>query len=358
MTNLTDTAVHTVYMRRCLELARKGAGRVSPNPMVGAVVVVDGKILGEGWHERLGGPHAEPNAITDLLDNYPDGAELLTRATIYVSLEPCSHFGKTPPCADLIIRHRIPRVVIGCKDPSEKVAGKGIKRLQEAGISVISGVLENECIYLNRRFFTAVRKQRPYIILKWAKTTNGFISPLPLRAVPISSPASRMLMHRWRTEEDAILVGKQTALIDDPMLTARKWPGKNPVRAVIDWNLELPPTLNLFNDEAETYIFNGLKTDAVNNLKYFQLEFREYLPQYILYQLYLMDLHSVIIEGGSNLLQQFINAGLWDEVRIFTGGIQFESGLPAPLIQGVRISLDEYGTDRLEVLENPAERLY
>lgn len=346
-------SIHDSFMQRCIELARKGAGWVSPNPMVGALIVVDGMILAEGWHEQIGGPHAEPNAIHALIQKYPDGENLLKRATLYVSLEPCSHQGRTPPCADLIIRYQIPEVIIGCTDPSEKVAGKGILKLRNAGISVTSGILEAACRELNKRFFTAVRLQRPYIILKWAQTADGFISPVPYRPYRISSAASTMLVHRWRTEEDCILVGRQTALVDNPKLTSREWPGKNPVRIVIDWNLDLPRDLHLFDGETETYIFNGIKTESLGNLKYFQVEFREYLPAFLVYQLYLRDHHSIIIEGGTNLLQQFIAADLWDEARIFTSTTLLDSGLSGPEIKGLPVSRDEYGSDTLRVLRNP-----
>lgn len=343
---------HAFYMQRCLTLARKGAGRVSPNPMVGALIVVDDIILAEGWHEAYGQAHAEPNAINMLLAKFDNGEELLRKARIYVSLEPCSHFGKTPPCSDLIIRYQIPEVIIGCQDPSEKVSGKGIEKLRKAGIKVICGVLEKECRELNKRFFTATMFQRPYIILKWAETGNGLISPDPYSPLRISSPLSELLVHRWRTEEDCILVGRRTAMLDDPRLTSRHWPGKNPVRAVVDWDLSLPGHLHLFDKEAPTYIFNGQKGGQEGMLNFIHLEFKEYLPQYLLYQLYLMDLHSVIIEGGANLLNQFIRAGLWDEARIFTGCIQFNKGVEAPLIRGVLVSDEQLGPDRLRILKN------
>lgn len=352
MTDLQKEQIHQLFMQRCIGLARRGAGKVSPNPMVGAVIVVDGIILAEGWHQQYGGPHAEPMAINSLIEKYSGAADLLKRATIYVSLEPCSHFGKTPPCAELIIKHQLSEVIIGCLDPSEKVSGKGVQKLLAAGIKVTSGILNDECIYLNRRFFTSNRFKRPYIILKWAETENGFISPLPRQEIQITSVASKMISHRWRTQEDCILIGKNTALIDDPSLTSREWPGRNPIRAVVDWGLTLPETLNIFDQEADTLIFNGLKTEKVRNLTYFQLETRAYLPQYILFQLYLMDLHSVIIEGGASLLNQFIAAGLWDEARVFSSQKSFHSGLEAPLLHGKLLSVDKYGTDQLKIIQN------
>lgn len=346
---------HAYFMERCIRLAKKGAGKVSPNPMVGALIVLGDIILAEGWHEQYGKAHAEPNAINQVLANFENGEELLKKARIYVSLEPCSHFGKTPPCADLIIRYQIPEVIIGCQDPSEKVAGKGIEKLRKAGIKVVCGILEKECMEINKRFFTASLHHRPYIILKWAETRNGLISPGPYAPFRISSALSELLVHRWRTEEDCILVGRKTALVDNPRLTSRRWPGKNPVRAVIDWNLTLPLHLHLFDNETPTYIFNGQKGGKEGMLHYIHLEFKEYLPQYLLYQLYLMDLHSLIIEGGANLLNQFIAAGLWDEARIFTGDMVFDKGVKAPIIQGELLSDEQLGPDRLRVLKNPAQ---
>lgn len=352
MTDATAEQIHQLYMQRCLVLARRGAGKVSPNPMVGAVIVLDGVILAEGWHQQYGGPHAEPMAINSLIEKYPEATNLLKRATLYVSLEPCSHSGKTPPCADLIIKYQLTEVIIGCLDPSEKVSGKGVQKLLAAGIKVIAGILNEECIYLNRRFFTSNRFKRPYIILKWAETENGFITPLPRQEIQITSAGSKMISHRWRTEEDCILIGKNTALIDDPSLTAREWPGRNPVRAVVDWDLTLPAFLNIFDKDADTFIFNGIKTEKIKNLTYFKLETRAYVPQYILFQLYLMDLHSVIIEGGAGLLNQFISTDLWDEARIFSSNKSFLSGLAAPVLHGKLLSIDNYGSDQLTIIQN------
>lgn len=344
---------HDIFMRRCIELALCGAGSVSPNPMVGAVVVVDGQIIGEGYHHQYGEAHAEVNAIEAVIRAYPDAEERLKRATIYVNLEPCAHFGKTPPCSDLIIRHRVPIAVVGCRDPFNQVDGKGIEKLKKAGVKVIENVLEKECLFLNRRFFTRVQKQRPYIILKWAQTRDGFFAPSDGRKRWISSPESKKLVHKWRSEESAVLVGKNTALIDNPQLNVRLWEGKDPVRIVIDRNLQLPDTLHLFNQSQPTIVFNSLKTELVGNIKYLELEdFDNYLPQLICYQLYLMDLQSILIEGGAQTLNMFINSGLWDEARVFTAETIWETGLPAPTLPGKNVSSQAVGNDILQIWFN------
>ncbi|WP_183560319.1 bifunctional diaminohydroxyphosphoribosylaminopyrimidine deaminase/5-amino-6-(5-phosphoribosylamino)uracil reductase RibD [Mucilaginibacter sp. SP1R1] len=344
---------HEKYMQRSLELAELGAGRVSPNPMVGAVVVHDGKIIGEGYHQKYGEAHAEVNAIAQVTSRFNNAAELLKQSVIYVSLEPCAHYGKTPPCADLIIKHQIPLVVVGCRDPFEQVDGKGIEKLKAAGIEVIAGVLEKECQWLNRRFFTKVQKHRPYIILKWAQTSNGFFAPDDGSQLWITGEQSRKLVHKWRTEEDAILIGKNTAAIDNPQLNVRYWEGRAPKRVVIDRRLELNKDLNIFDQTAETLIFNEVKFDVAGKNKYIALEdFDRYVPQYILYQLYLQDIQSVIIEGGAHTLQTFIEAGLWDEARIFTGKIVLNNGIKAPQITGIIAGEFPSGNDRLQVVQN------
>lgn len=342
---------HEKYMQRCLELAALGAGRVSPNPMVGAVIVHQGQIIGEGYHRRYGQAHAEVNAVNDAFARYGEtAAEMLTRSTIYVSLEPCAHYGKTPPCADLIIRHGIPEVVVGCRDPFDAVNGKGIEKLQQAGIRVISGVLEQECRSLNKRFFTRVMQQRPYIILKWAQTADGFFAPSDGRQHWITNELSRRLVHRWRSEEDAVLVGKNTARTDNPQLNVRYGSGRNPKRIVIDRRLELSSDLHLFDQSVETFIFNEVKTGIEGNNKFIALEsFDYYVPQYIIYQLYLQDIQSVIIEGGAQTLTSFIEGGLWDEARVFTGPGLLQNGIPAPKITGAGVEELAVGTDRLQV---------
>jgi diaminohydroxyphosphoribosylaminopyrimidine deaminase/5-amino-6-(5-phosphoribosylamino)uracil reductase len=344
---------HEKYMQRCIDLAGLGMGNVSPNPMVGAVVVMDTIIVGEGYHHKYGEAHAEVNAIEQVISNFSDSAELLDQSTLYVSLEPCAHYGKTPPCADLIIKHKIPKVVVGCRDPFEQVNGKGIEKLREAGVEVITSVLEKECQWLNRRFFTRIQKHRPYIILKWAQTADGFFAPADNSQHWITGFESRKLVHRWRNEEDAVLVGKNTAAIENPQLNVRYGYGRSPKRIVIDRRLELNKTLNLFDQSVETLIFNEVKTDIDGKNKYISLEdFDRYVPQYILYQLYLQDIQSVIIEGGAYTLTTFIEAGLWDEARIFTGETYLKKGIRAPMITCENSSEFSIGRDKLRILVN------
>jgi diaminohydroxyphosphoribosylaminopyrimidine deaminase/5-amino-6-(5-phosphoribosylamino)uracil reductase len=344
---------HQNYLQRCIDLARLGAGSVSPNPMVGSVIVCDGKIIGEGYHRVYGQAHAEVNAINQVFETYDNAKELLKRSTIYVNLEPCSHFGKTPPCADLIISNEIPVVVIGCRDPFDQINGKGIEKLKNAGIDVLEGIMTEECIDLNKRFFTRIQKQRPYIILKWAQTADGFFAPSDRSQKWISSQNAKQLVHRWRTEEDAVLIGKNTALADNPKLNSRKWPGKDPIRIVIDRRLELPKDLNVFDQSQDTIIFNEQKTDLVDRIKYLELEdFDNLLPQLIAYQLYLMDIQSLIVEGGAETLNMFIMAGLWDEARVFTGTDKWNSGISAPKIFGKQGESVSIGTDSLNIWFN------
>lgn len=336
-------------MQRCIELAELGAGNVSPNPMVGAVIVHEDNIIGEGFHERYGQAHAEVNAVQQVLADFDDAEYLLKQSTIYVSLEPCAHYGKTPPCADLIIKYRIPKVVVGCRDPFAQVDGKGIEKLKEAGIAVTVGVLEAECQWLNRRFFTRVQKQRPYVILKWAQTNEGYFAPYDKSQFWITGEESRRLVHQWRSEEDAVLIGKHTAAIDNPQLTTRHWPGKSPKRIVIDRKLELNKNLSIYDQNIETLIFNEIKTDIDGKVKYIALEdFDRFVPQYILFQLYMQDIQSVIIEGGAHTLNSFINEGLWDEARVFTGEAVLERGIKAPCINGTSSREQMVGTDRLK----------
>ncbi len=344
---------HKIYMRRCLELAQLGLGNVSPNPMVGAVIVYADKIIGEGYHQKYGEAHAEVNAVNQVINNFSNYAKLLRQSTVYVSLEPCAHYGKTPPCADLIIKHQIPKVVVGCRDPFEQVNGKGIEKLQAAGVEVISGILEEECKWLNRRFFTRVQKHRPYIILKWAQTADGFFAPADSTQLWITGLESRKLVHQWRGEEDAILVGTNTVAIDNPQLNVRYGKGKLPKRIVIDRRLKLSRDLNVFDQSVETLVFNEIKMEFDGKTKYIALEdFDRFVPQYILYQLYLQDIQSVIIEGGAKTLNSFIDAGLWDEARIFTGETVLNNGIKAPEVNGVIADEVLSGTDRLKILYN------
>ena len=343
-----------LYMKRCLELAELGNGRVSPNPLVGCVIVSDGKIIGEGYHRQYGQAHAEVNAIRSVTDKYGDQAtDLLKNATAYVSLEPCAHFGKTPPCADLLVRHQVKKVVIGNRDPFPDVNGKGIGKLKQVGIEVVSGVLEEQCSYVNRRFFTRIAQQRPYIILKWARTANGFFAPENAIQQWITGPLAKKMVHKWRTEEDAVLVGKQTAIADNPALTAREWPGRNPVRILIDRNLKVPADSQLYNTEARTIVFNEQRTNVEGNIHFIEMEdMQYYLPQKIAYQLYLMDIQSIIIEGGANILNQFINAGLWDEARVFSSSKSWSSGIHSPNINGNITSVTQVDQDQLTIYEN------
>ncbi|WP_295711705.1 bifunctional diaminohydroxyphosphoribosylaminopyrimidine deaminase/5-amino-6-(5-phosphoribosylamino)uracil reductase RibD [Mucilaginibacter sp.] len=344
---------HEKFMRRCLELAELGAGLVSPNPMVGAVVVHDGKIIGEGYHQKYGEAHAEVNAIAQVTSKFDNPDELLRQSVIYVSLEPCAHYGKTPPCADLIIKHQIPLVVVGTRDPFAQVDGKGIEKLKAAGIEVITGVLETECQWLNRRFFTKVQKHRPYIILKWAQTSDGYFASDDSSQLWITGVESRKLVHKWRSEEDAILVGKNTVAIDNPRLNVRYWEGRSPKRVVIDRRLELNKQSNVFDQSVETLIFNEIEFNVDGKNRFIALEdFDRYVPQYILYQLYLQDIQSVIIEGGAHTLQTFIEAGLWDEARIFTGKTVLTKGIKSPQITGIIADESLIGDDRLQVLHN------
>ena len=321
-------------MRRALQLARLGAGRTSPNPMVGAVIVgPGGEIIGEGWHRKGGEAHAEVNAVASVADD-----SLLKDSTLYVTLEPCSHYGKTPPCANLIIERGIPRVVVGCLDPFVKVAGRGVKMLQEAGVEVIVGVLEQECRELNRRFMTAHTLGRPWVQLKWAQTADGFIA-LPPEAgenpLHMSTPVTMRLMHRQRALCDAIVVGANTACIDNPSLTTRYWPGRSPLRVILSRNLSIPDNLNLLTDGLPTIVYNGVKNETVGAVEYVQMDTTS--PQAWLEDLYRRKVTSVMVEGGTRVLQDMIEAGAWDEARIETSPRRVGQGVVAPHITGHQI---------------------
>jgi diaminohydroxyphosphoribosylaminopyrimidine deaminase/5-amino-6-(5-phosphoribosylamino)uracil reductase len=341
-----------LYMQHCLELAALGIGNVSPNPMVGCVIVHNDIIIGEGYHQQFGEAHAEVNAINDVFARFGELApSLLKNAVAYVNLEPCAHFGKTPPCADLLIKHGIKQVVIGNTDPFSGVNGKGIEKLETAGIKVETGILANECSLLNRRFFTRIKSQRPFIILKWAQTADGYFAPLVPSQKWITGEKAKHLSQQWRGEEDAILVGKQTALIDNPRLTNRSSKSKNPIRIVIDRNLNIPKTHHIYNDEAKTIIFNEIKTAIIDNIHFIQMEdMNYYLAQKIAFQLYLMDIQSVIVEGGTQILDQFITANLWDEARIFTAQTTWNEGIKAPQLIGNKVSQLQLGEDKLTIL--------
>lgn len=336
------------YIRRCIELAKNGLGTTYPNPMVGSVIVYEGKIIGEGWHKKSGEPHAEVNAVNSVKDK-----SLLKKSTIYVSLEPCSHFGKTPPCCDLIIKNEIPNVVIGTVDPNIKVAGNGIKKLIEAGINVTVGILENECNELNKRFFTFHEKKRPYIILKWAESQDGFIAPSKnsrneQKPVWITNEFSRQLVHKWRSEEQAILAGTQTVVDDNPKLDVRDWKGNNPVRIVLDQNNRIAKDSHIFNHQAKTIVFSK-STASINkeNGNFEVIDFGQNIAQQIVHTLYQHQIQSVIIEGGLQTLQTFIDENLWDETRLFIGNNSFENGIKAPIIALKNTEKHSIGNDTL-----------
>ena len=334
-------------MKRCIELANKAMGSVSPNPMVCSVIVCQDKIIGEGYHEKYGSHHAEVNAINNVKDK-----SLLSKSTLYVNLEPCAHFGKTPPCSDLIIEHKIPKVVIGCVDSFSEVSGKGIEKMKNAGIEVVVGVLEKESRELNKRFFTFHEKKRPYIILKWAESKDGYIAPKNQTApFWMTSSESKKLVHQWRAEEDAILVGRITAEKDNPSLTVREVQGKNPIRIIIDRDLKLSADLNLFNSETQTLIFNKVKTENIDLNYFIKIEFNTLISS-ILHKLHEQNIQSVIIEGGSKTLQSFIDKNIWDEARIFTTNKELTDGVKSPNIKGEIIEETEVGGDSLEVIIN------
>ena len=331
------TAEEKKYISRCLQLARNGSGSTSPNPMVGAGIVCDGKIIGEGYHIRCGEPHAEVNAVRSVRD-----ASLLSRSTIYVSLEPCSHYGKTPPCADLIINSGIPRVVIATTDNNSMVSGRGIERMRAAGIDVRVGVCEEEAFSLNSAFFTCHGKNRPLVTLKWAQSADGFIDAARQggEALKISNSASMMAVHKLRATHDAILVGRRTAQMDNPSLTLRHWAGRTPLRLVVDREGILPATLRLFSSEAPTVVYtqNIREGKFSENVSQVALDFSQDIIPQILAHLYEKKIGSLLVEGGSCLLQSFIDADIWDEIRIETNpALTLGEGVPAPqLPQGLK----------------------
>ncbi len=331
--------IHEKYIKRCIEIAKNGLGTTRPNPMVGCVIVYNNCIIGEGFTNAYGGPHAEVNAIHSVRD-----ISLLKLATLYVTLEPCSHYGKTPPCSDLIIAHKIPKVVIGCIDDNKKVAGKGIEKLINAGCLVTVGVLEDECKIHHKRFFTYHNKKRPFIILKWAETNDGFIAPKTKKTqnpVWITNKCSRQLVHKWRAEEHAILVGANTIIQDNPSLTVRDWTGENPIRIVVDPNNSLSQTNKVFNNEAKTIRITNKDLNVPNST-----------TKQICNILFEQEITSVIIEGGSKTLQSFIDENLWDEARVFTGNRSFKEGLKAPGFSGKLISKRMIQGDILKIYSN------
>ena len=342
---------HEKYIERCIQLAKNGLGRTYPNPMVGAVVVLGDVIIGEGWHQKAGQPHAEVNAINAVKDK-----DLLKKSTIYVSLEPCSHYGKTPPCSNLIIDSGIKKVVIGTVDPFSKVAGKGIKMLMHAGCEVVVGVREEHCRELNKRFFTFHTKQRPFVILKWAQSQDGFLSPEPQekekrRPVWITNSYSKQLVHKWRSEEQAILVGTNTAVADNPRLNTRLWTGDDPVRLVLDRQLRIPKDSHLFDDSIKTIVFTeeNVSRRASKNVIFERVNFARPLAQQVCDYLYQQEIQSVIVEGGRHTLQTFIEEDLWDEAHVFTGKINFKKGTKAPEFWGTEVREMQVLTDILKI---------
>ena len=328
MTHNTGLTTHEMYMHRCLELAKLGIGNVAPNPMVGAVLVHDDTIIGEGYHRKYGEAHAEPNCIDSVKDS---DKHLIPASVMYVTLEPCVHHGKTPPCADLIIKNKISKVVVGCRDPFKEVNGKGIERLEQAGIGVVQGILENECKELNKRFLTFHTQHRPYIILKWAESRNGKIAGAGSTRLFITNEFANTLVHKWRSEESAILVGTNTARADDPELTTRLWTGKNPIRLVVDMDLKLPSSLKVFNNKAKTIIFNKIMHEERDNLAFYQVTNDVSLVHQVANALFRLKIQSVIVEGGARLLQSFIDEEMWDEARIIRNGdLVIENGLASP----------------------------
>ena len=335
------------FLNKCIEIARLGMENVSPNPMVGSVIVHNGEIIGEGYHKRYGSHHAEVNAINSVKDK-----SLLTESVLYVNLEPCSHFGKTPPCSDLIIKHKISKVVIGCVDTYSEVNGIGIEKMRNAGIDVIVGIMEKESKELNKRFFTFHEKKRPYIILKWAESKDGFIAPNnQTEPFWMTSKESKKLVHKWRSEEDAILIGRITAEKDNPSLTVREIKGDNPIRIVIDKDLKLSANLNLFNSESETIIVNAMKSENQSNNSYTKIEFNNFINN-TLKELHKQKIQSIIIEGGTTTIQSFINKDIWDEARIFTTNKEINNGIKAPRINGKILSETKIDTDSLKIIVN------
>lgn len=342
---------HELYMHRCIELAKLGAGHVAPNPMVGSVLVHEGRIIGEGYHQLYGQAHAEVNCINSVKD---ENRHLIEKSVMYVSLEPCAHFGKTPPCADLIIRHKIPAVVVGCRDPFEQVDGKGIEKLEKAGIDVITGVLEKECKELNKRFFTFHTQKRPYVILKWAQSKNQKIANADFSRVLISNDYTNRLVHKWRSEESAIMIGTNTAVQDNPSLNTRNWSGPNPVRLIVDMHLRLPHHLQVFDKKQKTIIFNAIKTEDHESLLYYKLENNASFVHYLLEACYKLRLQSILIEGGTKLLQSFVDEQVWDEARVIENNqLVIENGLHAPELKNQYLTgTENISTDTVSYYQN------
>jgi diaminohydroxyphosphoribosylaminopyrimidine deaminase/5-amino-6-(5-phosphoribosylamino)uracil reductase len=343
---------YELYLTRCIELAKQALGYVAPNPMVGAVIVYKDRIIGEGFHRSFGGDHAEVNAIHSVRHK-----SLLKSSELFVNLEPCSHQGKTPPCAGLIVRNEIPKVVIGTPDPNPLVAGKGIQFLRKNGVEVLTGIKKESCIELNKRFFTYHVLKRPYVILKWAQTKDGFIDLKRNPGHPtvpnwISSELSRVLVHKWRSEEQAIMVGTNTVILDDPMLNTREWTGKNPLRIILDRHLRLTSDFKIFRSKIRTLIVNEKKSYQDKNFEFVQIKFDENLLPELMQELFIRGIQSVIIEGGKMLFESFLNQNMWDEARIFIGNKEFHQGVEAPVIKRTKEVQTRIVNDQLIVHQN------
>lgn len=321
-------------MARCLQLAKLGESHVAPNPMVGSVIVCNGEIVGEGWHRRFGEPHAEPNAI-----NSVKNAELLQNATLYVNLEPCSHFGKTPPCANLIVKNKIPRVVVGTLDPNPKVSGRGVEILRSAGVEVVVGVLEPECRELNKRFFIFQEQKRPYVLLKWAQTQDGYIdknrTAPDQKALAISNSITSQLTHKMRSENQSIMVSTNTVLLDNPTLTVRNWTGRNPVRVAIDRQGRIPEKSNLLDGSVPTIVLTEVEKLPKTHVEYVPVKFDGDNPLRFLEKLYERNIHSVLVEGGAQLLKSFIDSGCWDEANVEVSPVHVSDGVKAPTLNAM-----------------------
>ncbi len=334
-------------MQRCIELAQLGAGNVATNPLVGAVLVYEDKIIGEGFHEKYGEAHAEVNCMNSVA---AENVAFIAKSILFVSLEPCTHFGKTPPCVDLILKHKIPHVVIGCSDSYEKVNGAGIKKLKAGGVKVDVGILEKECVKLNKHFFTFHTKKRPYFMLKWAQTNDGFIAAENGATIKISNDFTNKYIHKLRAELAAILVGKNTVQKDNPTLTTRLWKGKNPIRIIVDSNLELSNDLNVFNEEATTIIINKKMNETIGNIIFYKVAEGKTITQAIIACLNEQRINAVIIEGGATTIQYFIDANLWDEAIIITNkNVEIKTGIPSPKIKnGILLYSENIFADKID----------
>lgn len=343
---MTQQLIDERYMARCIQIAQNGLGSTFPNPFVGSIIVHNQKIIAEGYTSAYGGPHAEVNAIRQIKDD-----SILKECTLYVTLEPCSHYGKTPPCCDLVIAKEFKRVVIGTLDPFAEVNGQGYLRLLENGIDVTLGVLEEECKELNRRFITFHQEKRPYIILKWAQTQDGYMGHDDVQKW-ITNRYSRQLVHEWRTEEQAILVGKKTALVDNPQLNTRFWEGKNPLRISIDKFLAIPRYFHLYDQSIPTVIFNAIEDREDKNLKLVKIDFDSNIIPPILDYLYQNNFQTLIVEGGSDTIQKFIDMNLWDEARVLSSNAFWNEGILAPIVRGKRVSQQKIINDHVTVIRN------